>query len=167
MYVRPGPGTHGYNALPEFIDKDCVVRLPNGTQLLPGHPLFRELTAFPSTTGADMVVLGSANAPGRLYGLYQGPRYTNNTGGIESKVIQARVRGLGIAFCRTPLAVTVGGSLAALGAGIVECEQTATPAANGSYVGVATATGPVTAVGATILPKGAPALYVNCAISIS
>ena len=97
MLFRVGPGSSGYNFQPEFIDVDCVLELANNATCAQGQAVCRDVTAFPSTKGADMVVLPTDPlAQPTIFGVWQGATFTNSSGGRLNYVIQVRRWGQGV-----------------------------------------------------------------------
>jgi len=157
--------TQGYNFQPEFIDMYCVLTLANSATCAQGQVLVRDVTKIAGTAGADMVVLPTSANGGPVYGVYQGPSFTNSSGASATYPITVRVFGIGVvsASGQAPAAVNVGDNL------IVNSSQLASikgTAAISSQVGVALATGAVTSKGAQLIASGANFLLVNAAILI-
>jgi hypothetical protein len=164
MLTRPGPGSYGYNALPEYMDVDCVVTLAAGASCVRGQVLCRNVTQLPSSAGADPVILPNATGAGPVYGVYQGPTFTNTTTAAQTYPIIVRAWGQGVVNADgTTAAVTVGGALEVLTTS-ANAQATADSPVPGTYVGYALATGAITGVGATLIASGGPASVVNCAI---
>lgn len=153
MLTRVGPGNSGYNYSPEFMDWECVVTLPASGVLQQGGAVCRDVTVFPSSTGADKVVLPSNANAGTVYGIYQGPTITNpSSTAAASYPITVRQRGYGQVYAAAVAAgtaVTVGGLLQMVNTNNSVLQAT-TPTA-GNYVGTALATGAVTTKGASII----------------
>lgn len=153
MLTRVGPGNAGYNFQPEFMDWDCVVTLAASGTLNTGQSVCRDVTAFPSSTGADAVVLPTNANAGTVYGVYQGPPITNPSSTATLSVpITVRQRGYGVVYAAAVTAgtaVTVGGLLQMVNTNNSTLQAT-TPTA-GNYVGTALATGAVTTKGASII----------------
>lgn len=154
MFFRLGPGSSGYNFQPEFLDWDGHFNIPTSASLTTGQAFARDVTQFPSAAGADVLCLPNNANAGPIMGVYQGPPIANpsstNTLGVD---VVYRSRGYGVANAAAVtagVAVTVGGflSMATNNASIL---QVGAAPANGVSVGVAMATGGVTAKGATLI----------------
>jgi hypothetical protein len=161
MLFRVGPGSSGYNWFPEYLDWDCVLTLTSGQTCVRGQVLCRNVSAVPSDTGADMVVLPNNAAAGPVYGVYQGPTLSvpaTPAGVTQTFQIIVRVKGQGVV---SAAASTVGGLLANSGALQPAVPADATEVEPGTFVGTSLATGTATAPGAAI-PAGLQA----CAISV-
>ena len=164
MLTRPGPGSYGYNALPEYMDVDCVVTIAAGATMPQGQVLCRNVTALPSSAGADMVVFAGNASAGPVYAVYQGPAITNASTAPETYPIIARAWGQGkVLASGTAAAVVVGGVLEVI-AGNQYAQTASTAPEAGLYVGYALATGAITAVGATLIASAGAASAINCAI---
>jgi hypothetical protein len=170
MLTRVGPGSSGYNFSPEFMDWDCVVKIPPSTTFATGQAVARDVTQFPGTVGADRVVLPNDANAGAVYGVYQGPNIVNASATATMNVpILARQRGYGVVLAASVaagVAVTVGANLitAATNASVL---ATAAAPGNTTYVGTVMATGANTAKGATIIAvpgSGQTNLIVNAYI---
>lgn len=164
MLTRVGPGSNGYNFQTEFIFWDCVVLLAPGATLATGQVVMRDVTAFPNMTGADHCVLPTSANAGPVYGVYQGPPITNGgTVATEYAVIVMR-EGYGQVLANGATAVTVGGFVL-IGVALQATGGAAEGNAN-TQIGIALATGIVTAKGATILAAAGNIGLVNCAIAV-
>src|SRR5215469_11472757 len=144
MLTRVGPGNAGYSFQPEFIDIDCVVEPAPGATCNQGQVLCRDVTAFPSAKGADMVVLSTDPlAQPSVYGVYQGPTFVNTGAARANFPILVRKFGMGVVSAAgVGAAVNVGSNLI-----IAAAQVSAIPgvAALNVNVGFAVATGGVTA----------------------
>lgn len=170
MFFRIGPGSSGYNFQPEFIDWDAHFAIPASGTLATGQGFARDVTQFPSATGADTVVLPTNANAGPVQGVYQGPPIVNPSSTATLPVdIVMRVRGYGQALAAAVtagVAVTVGGFLGMVATNASILQSAAAPA-NGAWVGTALATGGVTAKGGTIITvpgSGQTNLLVNAFI---
>ena len=163
MLFRVGPGNAGYNFQPEFIDLDCVLELAAGAVCAQGQPVARDVTAFPSVKGADMVVLPTDPlAVPTIYGVYQGPAFTNSSGARANYPIQVRSVGQGVVSASgATAAVNVGSNLIINAANLA---AQAAAAAMGVNVGLALASGSVTAKGAQLIASAGAATLINAAI---
>lgn len=164
MLTRPGPGSYGYNALPEYMDVDCVVTIAAGATMPKGQVLCRNVTLLPSSAGADPVVFAGNASAGPVYAVYQGNPITNGGTTAQTYPIIARAWGQGVVQASgTTAAVVVGGVLEVIAGNQYAQTAAAAPEA-GTYVGYALATGTVTAVGGTLIASAGAAAPVNCAI---
>lgn len=164
MLTRPGPGSYGYNALPEYMDVDCVVTVAAGATLATGQVLMRDVTQLPSSAGADMVVFGTSANAGPVYAVYQGPPITNNSTTAQTYPIIARAWGQGVVQASGVTAAVVVGGVLEMIAGNANAQTAAESPELGTYVGYALATGAVTTVGGTLIPSGSTVAAINCAI---
>lgn len=163
MLTRPGPGSYGYNALPEYIVLDCVVTVAAGATLATGQVLSRNVTALPSSAGADMVVFAGNASAGPVYGAYQGPPITNGSTTAQTYPIVVTAFGQGKVLASGTTAAVLVGSVLGTIAGNANAQTEADPVP-GTYVGYALATGAITAVGATLIASAGAASVINCAI---
>jgi hypothetical protein len=169
MLTRVGPGNSGYNYLPEYMDFDCTMHLAANATLEQGQALFRDVTAVPSSAGADTVVLPNDAKAGSTFGVYQGPAIVNPHGDGPLKVaLQVRRYGFGVVTVHAPAKEVRVGSHLAKGAGIQAVALDPVDAfVKGQHIGTAVTTGAHNAVGDVLLALDGPAKVVNCLIDCS
>lgn len=153
-------------AMCEYEDWGCTVVIPASGSIPQGSVLYRDSTALVGESGqmgtsapatlSDICVLGnSANAAAGspAYGVYQGPTITNPSSTATLTVtILVRRRGQGVVLATAKTAgtaVTVNGSL--IGEPGTDQFTLQGAAALNKTIGVAAATGAVTALGASLI----------------
>lgn len=168
----------GPNASGEYYYKGCVLTLANGATCAAGQVVCIDMTAkvgkSPAETAnsgyGDQVVLPSSANAGRVYGVYQGSAFTNNSGASQTYELQVLTEGAGVVSAQAKTAgaaVNVGSNLILNG---TDQYPIAGSAALGVSVGQATATGAVTAKGAAIITvpgSGATVTLINAYIQIA
>jgi hypothetical protein len=172
MFFRLGPGSSGYNFQPEFLDWDAHMTIPASGTLATGQCLARDCTLFPSTAGADGCVLPTNASAGPIMGVYQGPAIVNPSSTATLGVdVVLRQHGYGVALAAAVTAgtaVTVGGLLNMQAANNSAIQAATLLGVLSTYVGIALATGSVTAKGSTLITvpgSGQTNLLVNCYIN--
>jgi hypothetical protein len=149
----------------EFVDWVGTITLANGVTFAQGQTVFRDATQIagaPGTVGtsaqaslSDIVIMGnSANAAATscIYGVYQGPAFTNSTGQPVTYTLLFRRQGYGVVLATAKTAgtaVTVGGVL--IGEPGTDQYVLQGAAAYNKTVGTAQATGAAVTNGATII----------------
>lgn len=158
MRFRVGPGSGGYNYLPEFIDLDCTVTIPASGTLNQGQPVFYSMINIPSTAGADKVLPAPSANNAQVAGIYLGATVTNpSSTATLTQAISIRAYGYAQIYAQVTASGT-GSSAIVVGSNLIAAPNTA--GLVGAYagtagfsvqVGIAYATGSALTAGATIM----------------
>ena len=184
MPTMSGPGNAAIGApfaLCEFVDFVAQISLANGASLPQGSIAYRDVTQLvgiagqvgtsATSTESDQVVLGSSANAGRLYGVYQGPTITNNSGATQVYTLLWRKTGAGVLYATAKnggTAVTVGANM--IGEPTTDQYAVVGAFATGKEIGMAIATGAVVAPGGSIIVvpgSGQTNALINCDIAVA
>lgn len=163
----------GPNAAWDTSDTFCQITIAAAGTLQQGMPvllLVSSLGPNATTPVCEQVVKANGTGAGPVFGVYQGPNITNGSSAAVTYTIQVRTSGYGVVYAgavAAGTAVTVGGSLVVTSANPFATEGSATIFAT---VGVALATGAVTAPGASLIAvpgSGTTNLLVNALIQVA